>query len=117
MADVCMHHSGVEKELDALCKRMDLRFGAYEKALVMAKDEMDRRLEGMNEFRAQLNAQTHTFATKAELCYEVEKIDLRIAPLTKIVAVHEGETRWTDYLTMAGISGLVVLLSKWLLSC
>ena len=88
MADVCLHHSGLEKELEGLCKRTDLRFAAYEKALEAAKIEMDRRLEGMNEFRAQLDAQTRTFCSKDELRYEVEKIDLKIIPLVKTTIEH-----------------------------
>jgi len=47
------------------------RFEAQEKALVAAKSDMERRLEAMNEFRAQLEKQATTFLTtdRYEACH------------------------------------------------
>ena len=112
MTDVCLHHSGIETELKSLCAKMDLRFDALDKALATAKSEMERRLEGMNEFRRQLDGQANTFATKTELRAEVEKLDLKITPILQCLATSEGSRRWTDYLIMAGISATIVLLSR-----
>lgn len=50
---------------------VDARFDAQQMALDLAKKEMDRRLEAMNEFRAQLEKQANTFLTteRYESCH------------------------------------------------
>jgi len=40
---------------------------ASEKATAKAETAMEKRLESVNEFRAQLSDQTHTFITKREV--------------------------------------------------
>ena len=110
----CPHHSGVEAELKALCTKLDLRFNASDKAIDAAKEDMERRLEGMNEFRAQLSSQANTFISRTELRLEMEKIITRILLLEKSMNFREGSRHWSEYLLMAGISGAIVLLAKML---
>ena len=43
------------------------KFESIENSTVLAAAAVDRRLEGMNEFRAQLNAQAGTFITRTEI--------------------------------------------------
>ncbi|MBV6343791.1 hypothetical protein, partial [Candidatus Magnetobacterium casense] len=86
----CPHHSGIETALKAICQKMDIRFDAQDKALEKATQEMDRRLEGMNEFRRQLDMQAGTFATRTELKAEADKLELRLAPLLRMGAIREG---------------------------
>ena len=109
---ICPHHSGIEAKVEALCKKIDIRFSAQEKALEQATRDMDRRLEGMNEFRRQLDNQAGTFATRVELRAEVDKLELKLTPLVRMGAIREGSSRWSDYLIMAGISATIVLLTK-----
>ena len=45
---------------------IEILFEKQEEALKTAKSEMDRRLEGMNEFRRQLDKQADTFMDKNE---------------------------------------------------
>lgn len=113
--NVCLLHSGIEKEMKAFCTKMDILFAAQDKALAAAKVEMERRLDGMNEFREQLNSQANTFATKVELRNEIDKTVLKLDPLLRLLAVQEGSRKWTDYLAMAGISGAIVLLLRWMM--
>ena len=119
MADTCPHHSGVEAELKKLCMLMEERkelvnvqIRQVEHSVVLAKVEMDRRLESMNEFRTQLTNQANLFATRAELRSEAEKLDLKLGPLVRASLTREGSSRWSDYLIMALISGAIVALAK-----
>ena len=118
MAD-CPHHSGIEAELRKLCllieerkELMNVRINQVEKDVVLAKQEMDRRLEEMNQFRAQLTTQAGTFATRGELKGEAEKLDLKLVPLVRASLTREGSSRWSEYLVIALISGAIVALAK-----
>ena len=66
----CPRHSGIEKEIEKACvkieersKLVDTQIRSIEKAIERAKSSMDQRLEGMNEFRRQLDGQAKTFAS------------------------------------------------------
>ena len=63
----CGKHSGVERDIAALKERMEYIITAQEKALDVAKREVDRRLEGMNNFQHRMDRLENTFATKMEL--------------------------------------------------
>lgn len=110
--DACHQHSGILAQLDALCKKMDIRFEAQDKALNTATKEMDRRLEAMNEFRKQLDIQADAFATKIEVRSEVNKINIKLDAMLRREALQEGSSRWSDYLIMVGIASAIALLSK-----
>ena len=71
--------------------RLGERLNAHEKALEIARREMERRLEGMNEFREQLNHQTATFLTRTEIGLMHEKIDNDITDLKKAKNIAEGK--------------------------
>ena len=104
-----------EVRLLSLENEMDLRFEHTDRALLLSKSELERRLEGMNEFRQQLDRQAGTFIARPELCAEIEKIELKIAPLIKACNQGEGSRRWTDYFAMALISALIVGLFRLLI--
>jgi hypothetical protein len=61
----------------SLKKYLIIRLKSLDKATRVAKLEMDRRLEGMNEFREQLNRQAGQFATKDAL----DAVDKRVQEL------------------------------------
>ena len=112
MTNTCPHHSGMEAELKGLCAKMDLRFTANEKEIRLAKEEMERRLEGMNEFRAQLSNQANTFLNRTEAQLQIEKVITRIVILEKSVNFREGSRHWSDYILTAVIAGAIVVISK-----
>ena len=112
MTNTCPHHSGMEAELKGLCAKMDLRFTSNEKEIRLAKEEMDRRLEGMNEFRAQLSNQAGTFLSRTEAQLQIEKVITRIVLLEKSVNFREGTRHWSDYILTAIIAGAIVVISK-----
>jgi hypothetical protein len=115
----CPHHSGIEAELRKLCLLMEERkellnvqLRQIDHSVTLAKQDMERRLEEMNQFRAQLTTQAGTFATRNELKTEAEKLDLKLVPLLKSSLTREGANQWSTYLIMALISGAIVLLAK-----
>ena len=59
-------------------------------ALREAKREMDRRLEGMNEFRAQLTSQTREFIRREEYQLSEKLINQKHEGLSKIVYIGIG---------------------------
>jgi len=56
----------IEMKINHLEEKMDIIFEKNQTALKQANTEMNRRLDGMNEFREQLNNQAKTFMTKPE---------------------------------------------------
>lgn len=57
----------IELRFNELEKRLVLRDEATSKALTLATGTMERRLEGMNEFREQLRSQAGTFVTRESI--------------------------------------------------
>jgi len=77
------------------------QLNAAEQARILAVKDMERRLEGMNEFRKQLDKQADTFVTKAELCATEERINGEIKLLrTK-----------NDYILWTLILGTLVIIA------
>jgi hypothetical protein len=56
-----------EMRFDNMESALDARFIAQEKAVKVANDASEKRLDGMNEVREQLKDQAGTLATKTEL--------------------------------------------------
>ena len=110
--DNCPRHSGIEARIDSLCNKLTLITEGQEKALIMATRDMDRRLEDMNQFRAQLTNQANTFATRIELKAEAEKLDLKLAPLLSMSTYREGSMKWTDHILTVLIAAAVMLVFK-----
>ena len=54
----------IDIRLESLDEKMSIRLEALDKALNIAKIENDRRLEGMNEFRAELEKNSLLFVTR-----------------------------------------------------
>ena len=55
-----------ETKVDALDKATVLKVDALDKATILASQQMEKRLEGMNEFRESLRDQNATFVRKDE---------------------------------------------------
>ena len=114
MNTTCLHHSGLETQIKGLCTKMELHMDKMQiqmemidKSIGIAKSEMDRRLEGMNEFRNQLSAQAQTFISKREVELMIEKIDGRIGYLERRGNVTEGSKVWSNHIITVLISVFV----------
>ena len=112
MSTICPFHSGMEAEIKGLCAKMNLRFESNEKQIELAKEEMERRLESMNEFRSQLTNQANTFLSRTEAQLQIEKVITRIVLLEKGLNFREGSRHWSDYIITAIIAGGIVLLMR-----
>lgn len=118
MADcaTCPHHSEIlsavkvlETKFEAQKELLNARFLANEHNKMLAKEDMERRLEDMNEFRSQLSTQANTFATRPELKAEAEKLDLKLAPLLRQASMHEGASHWSNHIITVMIAAAVML--------
>jgi hypothetical protein len=105
----------------SLKEYVDLKIGAIDKATSVAYASMEKRLEGMNEFRNQLKDQNITFITKAEYSAHMNKIEEDIRILRESKAQLEGKASQSDvnslrlisYISLAiGLSGLLITLIK-----
>ena len=65
----------------------NVKISSIEKAIELAHEEMERRLQGMNEFREQLNNQAHEFITRKEM----DIIKAKISELKEFKATLEGK--------------------------
>ena len=105
----CMEHSGVCKKLESLKEQLTLRFDALDKAMAQTKSDLDVRLGGMNEFRAQLERQAITFIPRSEADLVHSRLEEKLDMLLNRVSEHAGSTRWIDHIVTALIGMAVVL--------
>jgi len=107
-------------KMDEREKQIAMRFDSIDKALIISKREMERRLEGMNEFRAQLERQSRQFLSRTDLDYAASKLENRlnsndnaIKDLKQEIDRQMGSRRWSDYLIMIALSLIVALITKY----
>jgi Flp pilus assembly protein TadD len=96
----------------SLLRYIDTRFKASDRATESARTTMEKRLEGMNEFRDQLKDQAARFVTREELNPMQE--DLRVLRESK--ATLEGKASYTSMMVALALSAgalIVGLLNFW----
>ena len=71
------------KDLVTLREYLESKLEAQEKALNLARDLLNVRLEGMNEFRADLQRLEGSFLTRMQFDAMMTKYDLEIKSLNK----------------------------------
>ena len=109
---LCALRDYVDARFRALENAIELRAETHERALDIAHRGLEKRLEGMNEFRAQLRDQTATLLPRAEyelmhekLCAEVRELrDFRIVVESK--ASQKAVTFATGLAVLASILAL-----------
>jgi hypothetical protein len=101
-------------QLETNIARLEERLNSYEKAVSVATAAMDRRLDGMNEFREQLKDQASKFLTKDVYESKHELIVQQINDLNISKAVLEGKaSQKSMFITMAvSIVSLLLALYK-----
>jgi len=127
---ICLHHFGLEEQIRSLCtkivaveKLLNVQIQGQRDAINVAKVEMERRLEAMNEFRAQLSTQASTFISRSEMELRMEKLDernrLTLAPiLEKVEAIEkmglreQGGLTWKNYIITVLIALAVYLAGQ-----
>lgn len=103
----------------SLRDHMDEKFADLEKHLETSRQSMEKRLEGMNEFRAQLADQVSKFVTRDVLDAKLEVIRVSMADIRAVLSTSAGKAiglnaGWV-YLTggviaVAALVGLVVVV-------
>jgi len=105
---------------------VDIRIHNLEKATETATAEMDRRLEGMNEFRAQLDKQAGHFITRAEHEFVIKELTNKadksafenqvkeIESLRLSRAELQGKASQTTVFIGYALTFVVLLVSIWL---
>ena len=80
----------IDQEIDHLEEKVALLTREQVRALKKASLEIDRRLEGMNEFREQLNKQASTFITRDEYQLSLKLVEQKITNLSRILYIGIG---------------------------
>lgn len=84
------HYNTMGWTFDTIKEHFELKFKAMDKALKLARKLMDSRLEGMNEFRAQLNEQVKTFVSVEKYEGAQKNLNQKIDSLSKLVYIGLG---------------------------
>ena len=108
--EVCKFHEGFREKIEAHNRELEIRYDSLNRAIEVAKSEMDRRLEAMNEFRAQLTRQASEFISRKEVEALAKELDLKIAPLKEKSNVTEGSDKWIAIIIQVIISIIVVVV-------
>lgn len=95
------------KLLEVRDREQEKQRAADQNAMEFARDAMDKRLEGMNEFRDTLRDQASRFVTREQL----ESLKEEVRNLQKGVAVAEGKASQLSMLA-AGAMGLAALITS-----
>ncbi len=109
---------GIEKDIGGVREYVDIRFQQAERSTDLARSEMERRLEGMNEFRDTLKDQAARFVTREELNAQLVRVDEAIRSLELSRAELKGKASQTSvmitlFLSAVGLAmGLINLLLK-----
>ena len=104
---LCSEHSGICRNIKAIEKEIDLRFTSLEKVTQNTKHDLEKRLETMNEFRAQLDKQAKTFAPKVEIDLRLANHEIRMDKLSSDFASIKN---WLIGLLVAVVINLVGVL-------
>ena len=109
----------LETRLESLQKHIEAQLHSIDRATCLALQTMDKRLEGMNEFREALKDTTARLATREELAMQatrnreiVERLDADINELKQYRASMEGKASQTSVnaATALSVAGLILAL-------
>ncbi len=129
----CHWFSSLKEQIEGICtklarieKSIDEKFFVRDRAIDMARSDMERRLEGMNEFRAQLQSQAQTFASVKEIELKFDKMEShfnllansardRIDMIERLYSERTGSKKWSDYIITVLISMGIFIAAKYIL--
>ena len=99
-----------ERRLDEQRAYFEAKLEAVDKTMREATESLNKRLEGMNEFRSALKDQNVTFLSRNEYFAQHEKLEADIRVLRESKAMLEGKAsqQAVNVSTIIGIAGLLV---------
>jgi hypothetical protein len=98
------------QEYNRLKEYFEQKITSLEKAVGVASQAMDRRLEGMNEFRDSLKDQSEKFVTKDEYIAGHDRVADDIRMLREAKANMEGKASMTSVFIAYGIAILSLII-------
>jgi len=105
-------------EFVSLREYLESRIAAVEKAIEVANQAMQKRLEGMNEFRSALKDQAGLHVTRAEMDIKLNVLCEQLRDLQNYKATMEGKASQTQaniilFISIVGLTlSIVGLLTK-----
>lgn len=104
----------IEEPTVSLRDYFDSKITSLDKATSVASSNMERRLEGMNEFRAQLKDQAALFFTRAEHQAYLEKVDADIRVLRESKATLEvkASQKAVTFSTIVALIGVILAIAS-----
>ncbi len=113
-----MSEVSLKEYLEAQIKWLDRHFDGQIRAIdistAKAAAQIDKRLEGMNEFRDSLRDQAARFETKEGSDLKLRPIYDRLETLAQARAFADGKTMVISGLVAFGASVLVTVLAHWI---
>ena len=107
--DACL--KTIDTRIDGLEKQTALMIEAVEDATRLAAGILERRLEGMNEFRDQLKDQASQFVTRDELGLQLKSINDNITELRTFKDRLEGKASQQSVNIAWGIAAVGIIIS------
>ncbi len=98
-------------QLLSIERQVNTQITSLKDATTLAKFEMDKRLEGMNEFRNQLKDQANMYFTKSEHEQFGKRIEDDIRSLRESRATLEGKASQNSVLIAYAIAGFSMVIS------
>jgi len=93
-------------KLDALKELINSRMRNIEQSTTLATNQMERRLEGMNEFRDQLKDQASRFITRAE--YDILVTNIQELRETRAMLAGKASQSSMTLTTIIAFTGLII---------
>jgi Fe2+ transport system protein B len=110
----CREIIEAKKEIESLCHKIKSISLHQKEALILARSEMERRLDGMNEFREQMEKQANSFALRKEEELKHSIIEERIRNIERRIDTQAGSTKWIDHI-ITGLIGFGIVVAIWLM--
>ena len=95
----------------SLKEYFDTRLAALEKATCVASTAMERRLEGMNEFRDTLTDQASRFITRGEMALQLASLSAEIKSLASYRDKMEGKASQSSVNIAYAFTAVGILIS------
>lgn len=101
----------VDMQVKTIETQNQLKYQSLDKALEIALASLNKRLEGMNEFRNTLKDQTNTFVTKTEYEASHQRVLDDVKILREAKATSEGKASQTSVLVAYILTAVGILIS------
>ena len=101
----------IDSQFVALREYIESQFAAERRAVVAANETMNKRLDGMNEFREALKDSATKFVTREETRLSLEPLTKELKDLKTLADRAEGKASMQSVMITAIVSGLGLLLA------